>query len=227
MLALYLATLGFGATMILVSLVLGAGDKDLQHDHDAHVDHDHDGQVDHDHDAQTDHEGHVDKDTGPSSSDWWMPLLSLRFWTFGSAAFGLAGTLLTLFGLPAIVTAIAATLLGLGMGTAAARVFAALRSDTVSGVTDLRQYAGEEGRVVLPIRPGAQGKIAVVTDAGRVELLARSADPSAIERGARVIVAAVDGAGVAEVERLPPSPEEEARARAVKSAAAKERTAQR
>ncbi|MEQ1503925.1 MAG: hypothetical protein ABMB14_16910 [Myxococcota bacterium] len=204
MLALYLAALGFGGTMILVSLLLGGADKDLSHadggaDHDASHDHDgsahHDGSVDHDHDHGA-HEA-ADKD---AVAGWW--LLSLRFWTFGLAAFGLAGSLLTLFAVPAILTALVALVAGGGAGLGAATFFRALNRDSVSGEVDLGRLAGEEGRVVLPIRPGAEGKIVVASMSGRVELIATTRDAEMIPVGTPVIIAGVTG-GIADVSRLP------------------------
>jgi hypothetical protein len=191
MLAIYLAALGFGTTMILVSLLLGGGDKDF--DKDLHVDHDHDpGGHDHDH-------AEHDK-PGIGFSTWW--LLSLRFWTFGLATFGLAGTLLTFLPVPYTLTAVVSVLTGLLIGVGAARLFRYLNRDQVSGTTDLHGYVGEEARVLVPIRPGASGKIVLSSLAGRVEMLATTRDSDTLDVGTTVIVAGVS-AGVADVSRLP------------------------
>lgn len=211
MLALYLLALGFGSTLILASLLLGGSDHgaegggdhgDADHgdvDHDAHVDHagdaDHDAHVDHD--AQVDH-GPFDKELG---GQVWLPFLSLRFWTFGMAAFGLAGALLTLLSVPDVLTALTAVVGGLGIGTVAAFFFKALKKDSVSGDTQLDRFAGEEARVVVAVRPGQPGKIVVQTLAGRVEMMATTRDAQAIDVGSAVIVAEVRG-GVADVSRL-------------------------
>jgi hypothetical protein len=236
MLGLYLAALCFGGIPILVSLLLGGADKDfdkhLDHgvDHDVDpdvdhdVDHDVDQDVDHDVDqdveAEGDAEGQSDKDLHGSSdfSLWW--LLSMRFWTFGLSAFGLAGTLLTLLSVPALATAVTAVLLGVAIGIGAARFFRALTHDQVSGDTELGRYVGEEGRVLISVRPGQQGKITVSTLAGRVELLATTRDPAVLEVGSRVIVAEVRD-GVADVSGLP-APAGDERERLRRAAARKE-----
>lgn len=193
MLALYLAALGFGGTLIAVSLLLGGGmDKSF------------------------------DKDLGDHDGDWWGPLLSLRFWTFGLAAFGLAGGLASLLLDGSAVPFLLALLLGGGSGVAASRFFAALNRDQVTGDVDLARYAGEEAVVVLSVRAGQLGKIAVGTLAGRVEMAARTRDPEGIPVGAKVIVASVGADGVADISRLAPL-DERARARAAQQAAADER----
>lgn len=221
MLALYLAALGFGTTMILVSLLLGGGDKDF--DKDLHVDKDlqldkdlHVGE-DLDHDGQLDKAGPdqaVDKVGGFSA--WW--LLSLRFWTFGLATFGLTGTLLSFLPVPEMLTTVVATSTGLGLGFGAARLFRYLNRDEVSGDTEFGRFAGEEARVMVAIRAESPGKIAISSLSGRVEMLATTRDPDPIEAGSTVIVAAVTG-GVADVSRLPVV-DDESRRRKAKAAAA-------
>jgi hypothetical protein len=200
MLALYLAALGFGGTMILVSLVLGAGDKELGH-HDA--DKTFDKTFDKDVDKQVDKHLEKDLDKGVAFSAWW--LLSMRFWTFGLATFGLTGTLLSMLAVPAVLTAFLAIAVGLGLGFGAARLFRALNSDEVSGSTELSSYVGEEARVVVPIRKEQPGKIAIQSLSGRVEMLATTRDEQPLEVGTTVLVASVER-GVADVSRMPVLP---------------------
>lgn len=208
MLALYLAAFGFGTTMILVSLLLGGGDKDFDKDLDHDLGHDHD----HDHDKNGPQHA-LDRPNGFSA--WW--LLSLRFWTFGLATFGLTGTLLSLLPVPEMLTTVVATATGLGLGFGAARLFRALNRDEVSGDTEFGRFTGEEARVVVAVRPGVPGKIAIASMAGRVEMLATTRDPDPIEAGSTVIVAGVSK-GVADVSRLPVV-DDEARRRKAKAAA--------
>jgi hypothetical protein len=213
MLALYLAAFGFGTTMILVSLLLGGGDKDF--DKDLHVDKDLNLDKDLDHGPldKVGHESSTDK-VG-SFSAWW--LLSLRFWTFGLATFGLTGLLLSFMPVPEMLTAVVATSTGLGLGFGAARLFRALNRDEVSGDTEFGRFAGEEARVMVAIRPGAPGKIAINSMSGRVEMLATTRDPDPIDAGSTVIVAAVSG-GIADVSRIPVL-DDESRRRKAKAAA--------
>jgi hypothetical protein len=186
MLALYLASLGFGSSLILLSLMLGGADKAF------------------DKALSLDKDASVDKslDKAPDSPVLWTPFLSMRFWTFGAASFGLAGTMLTLLGVPAMVVLVVAIVAGGGLGTGAAWFFRALKGDEISGDTNLDRYAGEEARVIVGIRGDQPGKIAVHTLAGRVEIPATTRDTHPITAGSVVIVASVRD-GIADVSRLP------------------------
>jgi hypothetical protein len=110
--------------------------------------------------------------------------------------------MLTLMGVPAIVVVIVAMLAGSGLGTGAAWFFRALKGEEVSGDTSFERFAGEEARVMVGIRAGQPGKIAVQTLAGRVEMPATTRDAHPISAGSVVIVASVRD-GVADVSRLP------------------------
>ena len=131
-----------------------------------------------------------------------MPFLSLRFWSFGSVTFGRAGLLVSLLPLPALVALAGALLVGLTVGSTSALLFRRVRTDEVSGATTFALYIGEEARVVVAIREGASGRIAVETHAGRVEIPARSRDRE-LAHGERVIIAAV-AQGVADVSPMEP-----------------------
>lgn len=251
MLALYLACLGFGATVLLASLVLGGRDADHgagDADHDVGGDHDLDAHADADLDAHADADlgGDVDAvaEVGDADLDGdadveadveadahvdaevksdlrvdvgWNPFLSLRFWTFGLFTFGLLGTLLTLFGAGMVLTLVASMGGGGVFGFLAYNFFRFLNRDAVSGETNLAQLAGEEARVVVPVRPGGQGKIVIERMSGRIELLATTRDGRAIEVGESVLVASVRD-GVADVSRTAPSERSERARRAQQSA---------
>jgi membrane protein implicated in regulation of membrane protease activity len=210
MIGLYLGALLFGGILIGASLLLGGGDSDADHDvaadHEIAVDHDvdHDVAVDHD----VDHDVAVDKDVhlphAEGAALYWLPFLSLRFWTFGAAAFGFVGVALHYF-LPWLLTLALALLTGLVVGTGTATLFRQLRRDTVSADVGLARLVGQEARVLLPVRPGGTGKIVIEASDGRVELLARTRDEAAIEPGARVLVASIDQ-GTADVTSLTTNP---------------------
>ena len=97
---------------------------------------------------------------------------------------------------------IVAMVAGSGLGTGAAWFFRVLKGEEVSGDTSFERFAGEEARVVVGIRVGQPGKIAVHTLAGRVEMPATTRDLHPIAVGSAVIVASVRD-GVADVSRLP------------------------
>jgi membrane protein implicated in regulation of membrane protease activity len=209
MLSVYLASVGFGTVLIGISLLFGGSDrdfdKDVDLDHDA-IDPDIELDAEAEADLEADHDGAVGDHEGPGVAEGgseaiWIPFLSMRFWSFGTSTFGLAGTLMVLAGVAEWATAAMASLVGVAIGVTAARFFRALKRDTVTAVTSLKAYAGEEARVLLPIRPGGTGKIVVEAMAGRVEMPATSRDGKIIDRGATVIVASVRD-GVADVSAL-------------------------
>lgn len=219
MLALYLGTFGFGVVLIVVSLLLGGGgdtdvDSDVELDVDADVDLDIDADVDVDIDADVDvdHGGgdvglDLDSDTdadGGGVMDW-LPVTSMRFWTFALAAFGFVGAALRLGGVHWIVTLALALTVGLALGWGAALFFRALLRDKVTGETEVTGLAGREGQVVLAVRPGSRGKIALLGPSGRLELFAVTRDDRPIERGERILIAHVQD-GVADITRLDAPP---------------------
>lgn len=221
---LYVAATAFGGSLILVSLFFGGADKDFDKDFeieadadvdvdvDAEADFDAELEADADFDADAEAEADLDKDLGGALAEGaaqgsdaiWLPFLSLRFWTFGLASFGLTGVLASVLSVGAIPTLVSALLAGGSLGTGAAWFFQRIKSDTVSGETGFQRYTGEEARVLLTIRPGGTGKIVVQTLAGRIEMLAQTRDANPIERGQTVLIANVRG-GIADVSRLHPT----------------------
>jgi len=223
MLPIYLGSLVFGGLLVAVSLFFGGHDADADADADADLDLDADADADFDLDADADADFDLDADAdvdldldadadadldidhGSSIADlvhhgvdgthdaMWLPFLSLRFWTFSLASFGLMGVLLTLILGQVIATLPIALVTGLSIGTFAAWFFRRLKHDTVTADTGLRQYIGAEARVLLPIRPGERGKIVIDTLAGQVELQATTRDAEEIPRGGRVLIASIDG----------------------------------
>lgn len=206
MLFLYLAATGLGLTLIAVSLLLGGGDADA--DADAAIDADLDAAGDVDAgDVDAGDAAHGEAGHGGSSAGMtgWLPLASLRFWTFLVAAFGLTGTGLTLGGAPSILVLGVAVGTGVIGGWSAASFFRYLLTDRVSGDTSLDRLVGREARVLLPVRPEGRGRISVTTSAGVLELTAVTRDGRPIARGETVLVASITD-GVADVTALDPRP---------------------
>ncbi len=190
MLGLYLACFLFGSVLIGASLLGGDGehhvDKDVSLDKDLHPVGDH-------------------SPVGDAASALpWLPFLSMRFWTFGTASFGLTGLLLTLLPVASWVVVALAVSVGLAVGSGSAWLFRAIHRDEVTGSISLSRYAGEQGRVVVTVRPGSTGRIALESAAGRVEIPAITQDGDVLAVGDQVLVASVT-AGVADVSRLGPA----------------------
>lgn len=204
MIGLYIGALAFGGILIGVSILLGGGDGDFDKDFDMSADADFDVDADVDADIGG---GGFDKDFDLSGSSdaataaMWLPFLSMRFWTFGAAGFGLVGSVLHPFA-PWLITLAAACFTGAVAGLGAAWFFRQLKVNTVTGSVGLKQFVGREARVLLAVAPGGLGKIVIDDAQGQLELTARTQDVAAIRRGARVLITEVTD-GTANVTSMP------------------------
>jgi membrane protein implicated in regulation of membrane protease activity len=187
---LYLAALIFGLGINLLQFVLAGigGDADADHgDLDAG------GDVDADADVGDGDVVHPTGDGAHHSGDGgFLPLvLSLRFWTFGSLAFGIVGSLIHFAGLaPAPVGLALAVAMGLASGLLASWVFRALtRSSSQSGAL-ATDAVGQVGRVLVPVARGARGKIRIQLRGQTIDYLATT-DDEALDVGADVLVSEV------------------------------------
>lgn len=225
MLAAYLACLGFSGVMLAAS-VLGAskeqggdhdgnsgdhGDGDAG-DHDAgdHDAGDHDaGDHDHSHDHGPAHEvgagdhahshaAHASHAADGVGALVVATLLSLRFWTYALAAFGLSGTLLTLLSTPEPLTGGLAAGMALLCGGLVSYAMRALNRGQASGSVSTRELAGRDAEIVLSVGPGKLGKIRLTHQGQIVELPARTSEDRLLERKEPVLVVEIRD-GVAEI----------------------------
>jgi membrane protein implicated in regulation of membrane protease activity len=114
----------------------------------------------------------------------WVPFLSLQFWMFALAFFGLTGTVLEGFGLAGgLVTAGSAVGLGLAAGLSASYALHRLRHDKVESNVGASDFIGRNATALLPIAKGQNGKIRVQVKGQLVDLTATTEDDDAI--GAR------------------------------------------
>jgi hypothetical protein len=185
---LYLAALAFGGVLLLASLIGGHGHAD--HDGGGHeAGHDHD-----DHDAASDSAAHA---------ALVLPFLSLRFWIFGLAFFGLTGAILHGFSLAgATATAVIASGLGVGMGYGAARLLQSLARHTVGQLAADGGHVGREGKLLLSTARGQRGKMRVVANGLAVDLLVETDEDIPLPAGTTVLIVSMRGT-VAVVERSP------------------------
>jgi membrane protein implicated in regulation of membrane protease activity len=177
-LPVYIGALVLAAGVLLLQLVLGhhgGGDADAA-GHDAGHDTDHDATL-------------------------WTFVASIRFWSFGLLAFGLVGTLLTLFGFAGSVLAVVlAALSGLASGVVAVSVIRRLTQRAASSHATSQDVVGHVGRVLVPLDPTARGKVRVEVKGSQIDYVARAGE--AIAEGEAVVVEECDGAEVT-VSRAP------------------------
>lgn len=207
--SIFSAALIFGGGFVLLTLLLGHADGDVS-------------SVGADDGAGA----HADATAGPAAHGhdmdethmlWaqWLPFLSLRFWVYATAGFGLTGTLLTTvpaaLGSPpahAAAAAVAAVATGLVTGTAAQALFRWVQRGRADSQTAAADFVGREATALLPIEPGRRGKVRVAVKGQIID--APAVSPAHVARGERVVVT-LRREGVLHVEPLgtPGIPEEE------------------
>lgn len=189
MLSIYWGTFLFGGILIGASIFMGGGDGDGDFDKDVSIDKD--VSLDFDGDGSSDFDSMA-----------WLPFLSLRFWTFFLGLFGLSGILLTGMETGATITLATSCVLGVGMAYPISYLFQKLKSDSVTSLTDSKDYTQEIAKAILPIRANGQGKIRISTSGELVDLIATNPTATDIEQGSEVLVISVDK-GIATVSPLP------------------------
>ncbi|MDI9639468.1 NfeD family protein [Kamptonema cortianum] len=184
MLTIYVITAIVGGGLILLSALggLGHGDFDVSHDVDVDVN------TDFDHNFGADHS------VTDAASDFWLPFLSLRFWTYGLGCFGIFGSFLTFTGLAKEpLAAMVAGGVGFVGGTAAAWIMRwASKNETDSSVGE-RDLMGVAGKVLVRAGEGNPAKIRVEVKGDIIDLLAKSHDGSPIEKDEDVVVVGIEG----------------------------------
>ena len=187
MIELYVGCFIVGMGLLAASFV-------SDHDTDADVDHDLDFDADADVDIDIEHDLALDGAPAATSVDageaLWLPILSLRFWIFFAAFFGLTGILLHLLHDNGTVVLAVALAMGFGCGYTASRIVRALRADTVNSAVDpATDYVGRRGTVLLGIAPGDPGQVRLHVKGIDVDLTAVVDDGvEPLERGATVLV---------------------------------------
>jgi membrane protein implicated in regulation of membrane protease activity len=172
MFAIYLGALLFGGLLIASSAF--GGDHGEAHGGDVHTGGDH-------------------GDAHETQASAWLSLFGLRFWSFGTAFFGLTGLVLRALGWSAIAPFVA-TGLGVAAGLGASATFRAIGRDTVGEVKGASALLGREGKLLLPVEPGQRGKVRLgLPGGGHLDLVAESEDPGAIPAGSDVLVIEIRG----------------------------------
>jgi membrane protein implicated in regulation of membrane protease activity len=130
----------------------------------------------------------------------WISLFGLRFWSFGTAFFGITGLALRAIGLSALAPLVS-TGVGIAAGLGASAMFRRLTGETVGQVRDAAALVGREGKLLLPVARGQRGKVRLgQPGGGDVDLLAESDE--ALASGTEVLIVEVRG-NVALVARAP------------------------
>jgi membrane protein implicated in regulation of membrane protease activity len=202
---LYIVCLVVGGVLVAASALMG-GHDDVGHE----VEHEapgHGGEAEPDagaHDSSHEVEladlSHVPAATSTETPGGaWLPFLSLRFWTFFSAFFGLTGLTLTGLSLAAPPVALAASVgVGIASGMGVASLFRLVKSAQVDSSVEAEDLQGAVGRVLVPIDASSEGLVRVKVKGAVKDLRAVADDGATIPRGASVLLLLVRD-GVARV----------------------------
>ena len=169
MMAIYLGAVAFGGTLLIATLVLGG-------DHPGHV-----GAGGHDHaDGMADIMG-------------WLPVTSLRFWTFFLGFGGAVGAILTWRSVAGagVVGGVAG---GVGWlsGVGSVAILRALRTGSVDSSVEAGDLVGASGVVTVAIAAGDIGKVRFEAKGRQLDVIAVSDDGAALAAGTRVVVVGED-----------------------------------
>ncbi len=210
MLTAYIFCLGFSGVLLAASVIGGSKDQDGAGDggHDHDHDHDHDAGSDdaagHAHDLHSGHEdalhaagSHVVGSDGIGTA-LRATLLSIRFWTFASAAFGLTGALLTVQDFDPALTSALAVFMGLLCGSGVSAVMWYLRRAQASGTVKMDGLAGRDAEIVLSVGPDKIGKVRLTHMDQIIELPARTSEATLMDRREKVLIVEVRD-GIAEI----------------------------
>lgn len=195
MMTLYLVALLLGGTLLVFTLILGAV---ADADHDGEVDFDHDVVADVDIDVDADADADVDHDLGGLDAVLgWLPITSIRFWTFFTAFFG--GTGVALYGLEVFSShAIIAPIAG-GMGWVAGfsvvHMLRTLRKNQTTSGLGMNDYMGATGTVTIKVAQGSTGSVRLKLKNRTVDLMAETEDEEPLAAKDKVIVYRVTNDG--------------------------------
>jgi membrane protein implicated in regulation of membrane protease activity len=135
-------------------------------------------------------------------SSAWSLVASVRFWSFALLAFGLVGTMLTLFGLAgSLVTALLSVASGAASGVFAVTVIRRLTYRPASSHASGGDVVGRLGRMLVPFDEKGRGKVRVEIKGSFVDYAARAKEP--IDAQDAVVVEEFDGQGEVVVSRAP------------------------
>lgn len=162
---------------------------DFDGDFDMAIDSDGDGNLD-----DVDFGTHLGETFAGLRSRWWLPLLSLRFWTFALCFFGLTGLLLTWVqpDLEPWLVALIAFLMGLFCGLVAALVLRSLARQSVSSLIRPETLAGQVGTVEIPFGTNSRGKVSLSIGGSTVSFFAITQEEREFHQGERVLVVGME-----------------------------------
>jgi membrane protein implicated in regulation of membrane protease activity len=184
---IYLFAFGLGGVLLLGSIFLGDKDTDAPGDAEA-------GDADAGTGTQAQHFDHGVGDSHGTVAGLFTAFLSLRFWMFFLAFFGLTGLVLDgldLVDAPSAALA-AALFMGLVTGQTTVAVFRRLSHSETGTAASSSDYVGRSGRVMVGFEAGGLGKLRLVLKGTTVDVLATTDDARPFRPGEEALVIAMN-----------------------------------
>jgi hypothetical protein len=182
---LYLFAFGLGGVLLLGSIVIG--DKDTGGDGG-------DSGDGGDASTQAQHFDHGVGEGHGALAGLFTAFLSLRFWMFFLAFFGLTG--LVLDGLDLVESPTIALVAAIGMGILTGQgtvaVFRNLAHSETSTAASSADYIGRSGRVMVGFAPGDLGKVRLTLKGTTVDVLATTEEERGFTSGEEALVIAMN-----------------------------------
>ncbi|NJL36656.1 MAG: NfeD-like protein [Leptolyngbyaceae cyanobacterium RM2_2_4] len=124
-----------------------------------------------------------------------LPILKLRFWTFGSCFFGLTGLLLSRIQpvLPSSLVLGLAIAIGIICGTAIVWALHSLRQQEADSLVRSGDLAGLSGIVEIPFDSSSRGKVRVNAKGMMIDFTASTQEAVTLVKGERVVIVGVEG----------------------------------
>ena len=187
--AIYGLSFIVGGIFVLMAAIGGFDGVDIDTDFDLDVDTPVPADLD-DIDVGT----QIDQTLTVLRSRWWLPLLSLRFWTFFLCFFGLTGLLITLVrpDLAPWLTALIAVGMGIFCGWVAAAVLRSLSRQPISSMVKPEALIGQVGQVEIPFDQASRGKVKLVLGDSTVSYFAITQEERAFAVGEAVLVVGME-----------------------------------
>ncbi|MBE9157997.1 NfeD family protein [Nodosilinea sp. LEGE 06152] len=162
---------------------------DFDGDFDVAIDSDGDGSLN-----DIDFGTHLGETFAALRNRWWLPFLSLRFWTFALCFFGLTGLLLTWAqpNLAGWLTTLLALLMGLFCGLVAALVLRSLARQPVSSLIRPEELTGQIATVEIPFDAHSRGKVYLRLRDSTISFFAMTQEEREFQKGDAVLVVGLE-----------------------------------
>ncbi len=182
MIWIYLGSFIFGGVFVLLSVLAGLGDADVDFDADADFDVDMDADVDADFDVDADADADQALDVETRVGRKYRPWFSFKFYTFAACFFGLTGLFLSLIGMGESLFGISLSAgMGLLAGITVSYLLHLAGSEAAAvRATKEREFLGAQAKVLLPIKEGERGRIRVTIGGRTVDMRAETEEEGVV-----------------------------------------------